>query len=96
MRRRRNWSFCHKALCHTFSHVSSDCFFFFSGLSKSEFLHTSKVVAVLVACEHCEEVSTDRNKLPILGLNGIQAFKLSKSIYIFNFLIITVTVRFSA
>lgn len=75
-------------------HVSSD--FFFSGLSKSKFLHTSKAVAVLVACEHCEEVSADRNKPPILGLNGIQAFKLSKSIYIFNFLIITVMARLSA
>lgn len=50
---------------------------------------------MLVLCEYCEGVGTERKKPQILGLNGIQAFKLSESINIFNFLIINLTARLS-
>lgn len=50
---------------------------------------------MLVVCEYCGGVSTDRKKPYILGLNGIQAFKLSTGINIFNFHIINLTARLS-
>lgn len=97
---------CHRALCRTFSHVflreqsvlSAPFFFFlFGGLPKKPFFsHTKKVVAVLLVVFRVLWGSEHREKKRRLGFLDWMVARLSsfsKSMNIFNFLIIDLNTR---
>lgn len=97
---------CHRALCRTFSHVflreqsvlSAPFFFFlFGGLPKKPFFsHTKKVAAVLLVVFRVLWGSEHREKKRRLGFLDWMVSRLSsfsKSMNIFNFLIIDLNTR---